>query len=188
VRVGVGVILNRYWVGPPSPGEPWTGDVVRQFFQVIDWDDDSIDPKIRSWHGAGAVQVRVEDAVRHRANMLRWLILWRNGGIWADHDVIPLRPWDDLLVGSFIGGYAAGKPNSAVVYLTPGHPVAAAMLGLIAAAPPSTTARCLDVSGDGRVASGAVPALRVEPFLFDRRGTVVGAPWAVHQYRTSQGR
>lgn len=92
----------------------------------------------------------------HTANVLRWALLLEHGGVWLDHDVIPLvdvaaipRPWCAVLGGEFV---------SCAIGLDQGDPLAGAMLaaGVKAGSlEPGTQAAM--ASGDGLLNGWAPP-------------------------------
>jgi len=60
-----------------------------------------------------------------RADVLRYELLWRYGGVYVDADMEPLRPLDELLDGDdfFIGELKPGRINNAVIGAAAGHPI-----------------------------------------------------------------
>lgn len=179
-------MIHRYWAagspGPP-PADPWLGAVIANLHpgQVVrDWTDDTIPGRLR--HRLDADPLTADP--RHRANVARWWLLARHGGIWLDHDVIPLRPLPD-------GAWTARLDQrcGCAVRVPLGHELPSAMLDAIEAAPRTERSRPVDVSGDRllhRVAAGYL-GLGSHPLPFDAAGRpVIGAtPWAVHLWSTS---
>src|SRR4051794_38868686 len=78
--------IHRYWDGPPQAEHQWTARVVTSLHPgaaLTDWTPEGLPPDVRVLTGSGDV--------RHDANMVRYALLSQFGGLWLDHDVIPLR-------------------------------------------------------------------------------------------------
>lgn len=70
--------------------------------------------------------------VVQKADLLRYVVLHRYGGVYADMDTEPLKPFDSLIEGAdFVGGYEASGHASicnAIIAATPQHPITTAIL------------------------------------------------------------
>jgi len=128
-------ILHRIWLDDPMPaefagyGERWQ-ELHPDWF-MFEWRDSAELPPLRNQDLFDAARdVCPNDWKRFQADLLRLELLWRYGGVYADTDVEPLRPFDDLLDG--VEAFAAWSPNrgaggrrlltQAVLGATVGHP------------------------------------------------------------------
>ncbi len=178
-------LIHRYWTGDrPPPAEPWLHQVIARLHPgdpVRDWVDATLPPGL-------VARLDVDPLAadpRHRANVARWWLLRRYGGIWLDHDVIPLRPLPRGVWTASLGRTRTG----CAIRVPVGHGLPEAMLDAIDARPTSRSARPVDVSGDHllqRVAAGW-PDVAALGLPFDAVGAPmpVGFPWAVHLWATS---
>lgn len=129
-------ILHRIWLWPPGPPMPETfigyGDEWRRLhpeWEVKDWTSFDDLPQLRNQDMFNrAHQMFPKDVYRFQADLLRLELLWLYGGVYADTDVEPLKPFDPLLEGRT--AFAAWSPNlyhgrqvvtQAVIASTPGH-------------------------------------------------------------------
>jgi mannosyltransferase OCH1-like enzyme len=178
-------VIHRYWHGDQAPpAEPWLRSVLRQLHPrvpVKDWTDDTLAADLFDRLADDPLGVNP----RHRSNVARWWLLHRFGGIWLDHDVIPLRP---LPAGTWTAALRISRTGCAVA-LPAGHPLAEAMLEAIATSPRTAGSQAVNVSGDRLLEAVAHrwPDLAMHPLPFDAVGApVAGAePWAVHLWSTS---
>lgn len=179
------MILHRYWHGNDNPpAEPWLHQVLTNLhpdLQVRDWTDRDLPPALAS---RLAVDPLGADP-RHRANVARWWLLDAYGGVWLDHDVIPLRP---LPQGAWTAALDTTR-TACAVRLPQGHGLPRAMLDAIDATPRDAASTTVDTSGDHllqRVAAGW-PAVDTLPLPFDALGHPIPgiASWAVHLWTTS---
>jgi hypothetical protein len=154
------VEFHRYWHGPlDPPAEPWLGNVLRNFGTLNDWTDDTLPADIK---GFADEQAWRSDDPRHRANCVRWMLLDSLGGIWIDHDVVPLGelptgPWTATL---------GGLRTSAAVSLPAGHELSRAMIDRIS----SST-----VEGDAPYISGDQILARMPDFNLGKVEVMYGA-------------
>ena len=96
------VLIHRYWTGPTSPPcEPFLGSCLKSLnpdAEITDWNDDTLPPTYHKYFNDA--QVCPSDVYKHRANIVRLLLLHDFGGAWYDYDIIPLLPVSALPVPS----------------------------------------------------------------------------------------
>ena len=115
--------IHRIWLGGPMPdeyrafGEKW--QALHPEWDVIDWGEDDL----------GWLENRPEfDAAEHfavKADVARYEIVLREGGLYVDVDFEPLRRFDDILeqASLVVGEELPGQLNNALFAATPGHPL-----------------------------------------------------------------
>lgn len=128
-------ILHQMWVGPPMP--PEMAEWRQKWLELHPgwehhlWTDETLPPLInRSLYDA-APQLAPVGTGQFRADIARYELLWRYGGVWADLDSEPLRPIDPLLEDctAFAGWEEPGVwVNNAVMGAEPGHSLIAALI------------------------------------------------------------
>jgi hypothetical protein len=70
-------------------------------------------PELIERANASIERVLLPDRVRHISNVVRWALLLEHGGMWADADVIPLKPYGSYeTFGQFMD---ASQPWSAAI-------------------------------------------------------------------------
>lgn len=183
-------MIHRYWSGPLPATEPWVGNVVRKLhphMPVFDWTDRKLPRQIVAFADDTAGQVGEQDRLRHRANVIRWSLLYEMGGWWADHDLIPLVPFTTLPVPATA---AHGTRCTCWLAFPQHHETPAAALEAIRTTVPTGTARSVDVSGENlleRLCQDAIPRLELP---FDAGGSPIRGTkaWAVHLYATASSR
>lgn len=183
--------VHRYWTGDAIPdGEPFNGRVQRQLHdarRVFDWTDDTLPPEIADAVAARAAQVPPgAEQRRHRANIARWWLLRRYGGVWADHDVIPLVS----LLGlprPFIAAHADGTVCPSIFGLDPGDPWAEEAIAQIDAAEPAE--RSADASGGNLIDRCTPRRVQRIPLPFDNEGRRRPGSylWAIHTFASTAG-
>jgi len=123
--VSIPRILHRIWVGPdPLPDEfARYGEAWRRMHP--DWEH-------RLWteedlpHDVERREILERNRIpAERADVLRYELLWRMGGVYVDTDIEPLRPLDPLVaeLEFFTGEMKPGRINNAVIGTAPGSPV-----------------------------------------------------------------
>jgi len=138
-------IIHQFWVGPPMPA------VYREF--AAGWRRLHPGWYYRLWSEADLPPLRNQalyDDAAHlcpgfegqlRADVLRYELLHRFGGVWVDMDFEPRKPLDDLLedVSCFAAWERQDKVvNNAIMGAEAGHPFIAS---LIEALPASVLSR-----------------------------------------------
>lgn len=113
------MLIHRYWTGPDPPD----GCLL----------DDEIPGDLTAWLDERMAWVHTRP-LHHRANMVRWWLLFVHGGTWADRDILvpygglppfPFALWD---VDRFRVGVMGFPPN---------HPVPVYALDKLADPPPA---------------------------------------------------
>lgn len=181
--------IHRYWEGGETPvGGQWTVNVIRKLHPGVDlhdWTPGEVADIV-----VDESQVKAVDVVRHRSNVIRYTLLYRHGGLWLDHDFVPLA---NLFVARRDAAWTAslnGNREGSVLRFPAGHPFLAAALAEIEKAPRSQR-RSAEVSGarllDRILVPGVTSEDRVVPF--DEAGRLVrrasGPPLGVHLWVTS---
>lgn len=115
-----------------------------------------------------------------QANLARYELLNRFGGVWVDVDLEPLRPIDDLIAG--VGCFAAWETqdlwvNNAFMGSTPGHPA----VGEIVDGIPSSIA-----ANKGRRSNHCTGARYITPLLTARDDVTIFDKDLVYPYRWDQ--
>lgn len=191
-------VVHRIWLG--AGGMP---DEQRAFGEG--WARINPGWEVRLW-GDGDVEDLVSDPATYararnlseRSDVLRYEILRRFGGVYADTDVECLRPFAPLLGGvhAFAGYEAPGRLGTALVGATPGHPLA--MRAVAALAGTIGRGTYPDASGPvflTAVARGVPDLVRFPcevfyPYGHDepgRRHERFRGAWAVHHWARSWG-
>lgn len=95
-------ILHRIWVGPPIPerlasiGEQW--QEMHPTWEHRLWGDDDLDWLVnRDLYDQAETLVPADAVGQFRADVARYEILLRYGGVYVDCDFEPLRPIDGLM-------------------------------------------------------------------------------------------
>lgn len=115
-----------------------------------------------------------------QANLVRYELLWRFGGVWVDCDLEPLRPIDGLLDG--VGCFAAWETqyrwvNNAFMGAAAGHP---AMQVLVDGIPGSIAAN------RGKRSNHCTGARFITPLLTARDDVTIFDQQMVYPYRWDQ--
>jgi len=117
--------IHRVWLGREMPaeyvefGRAW--QALHPTWEVCTWGEDDLDWLVN--------RSEFDEATRFttKANIARYEIVHREGGLYVDCDFEPLRPMDELIDGAslVVGEQQAGGLNNALFAATPGHPVLA---------------------------------------------------------------
>lgn len=186
------VIVHRYWAGDEAePFGPWGTDVLRNtqsHAQIIDWTEDLLPPALIDLADACMDQVKSVDAVRHRANIIRYWLLNQYGGWWVDHDLVPLVSFESLPFPA-IAAHGNGEACGCWLAFPERHAFLARALDAITLAPPSHTARSCEVSGS-QLIDRLDPDVRRVRLWIDTDGVFNegASPWAIHAALTSARR
>ena len=123
-------IIHQIWIGPKP--RPWRlMDTFRDKhpeFQYVVWTEAEIAARGFVLENTEAFD-RMGDSWAGKADILRWEILWRYGGIYQDADSICLEPFDEELLGK--AAFAAyeneaerpGLISVGTMGFPPGHPL-----------------------------------------------------------------
>lgn len=88
--------IHRFWTGPLPTTEPYHGVVLSRLGRLHDWTDSTLPPEVVDWLDRSAEQVTEATRAQHRGNMVRWWALRLHGGIWFDHDALPVVRLEEL--------------------------------------------------------------------------------------------
>lgn len=143
--------VHRYWTGRPHPLADFTNHALMAMAPgyVINWNDATLPAECLEEVAQAEGKVRPEDAIRHRCNVIRWWLLHNYGGYTVHHDVILLKPLDDLPY-PMTAAHFASRCTSVLAY-PHGHPIPLRMLEEIRRAPLSDTASSPEVSGEAKL-------------------------------------
>jgi hypothetical protein len=188
-------LVHRYWTGGPPPD--YVGDFeaawrrLHPAWDVHTWGDRELPSKVVAWLDGLESFVRPPDIPRHRANAVRYWLLWRHGGIWADCDLEPLRSLEPLLDGRVFTATLSGRLEGAVI----GGPPRAAFFGDLVSglSPPGRMGGSVEVSGMGyldEVGSRHPGVRRCRPSMFFTHAAsgrpLPGDHWAQHLWASSR--
>jgi mannosyltransferase OCH1-like enzyme len=123
--------FHQAWIGPaerPAWADAWTARwrELHPAWELIEWRfDGTWSGTDRAWDRSGLLARASACRPQQAANIVRLELLDRFGGVWLDHDMEPLRPIDELLVGAEAAAapfrFAPGVNNSFMA-ASPGHP------------------------------------------------------------------
>jgi inositol phosphorylceramide mannosyltransferase catalytic subunit len=193
-------IIHHVWVGPnPLPTSAATFMASWKRLHP-GWD-------VRLWTDANLPPLPNESLYRQttiqaqKADLLRYELLLRFGGIYVDIDFECLRCLEPLLDGVeyLYGDQLPGEPNIALLGSTPGHPFARRCIERLPERWPWRRGQILEETGPSflrRTILGYLGALRLSPFADPRSGRVAGNrlesegasplwalhPWVVYPY------
>lgn len=163
-------MIHRAWEGKPPVWVEWTETAVRSTHRGIRVDTARLCPML-----PGSTPAR-------RSNIHRLEVLWLEGGLWLDCDVVPLVNLLELHDEPWMG-YQNGKLRSGVSFFPEGgHPLVAEALERATADPDTVIADHIAACDT----TGVRPEPRVLPH--DSRGRwVIGdlTPLAVHLWLSS---
>lgn len=178
-------MIHRFWIGPPHPRATWTGTVIDTTCAGTrrDWTPDTL---------PASIDVPDDPDPRHVANVVRYQLLHEFGGLWLDHDVIPLTNLCRAR-GPWVAGMGPHRSACVMWFPEPGHPLLAA---LVDDAMLTTTGLSRDRSGD-RLLGRLLPryhdvGVNEAVLPYDSVGRRVrrlhGQPEAIHLWETSSER
>lgn len=155
--------------------------------EVADWTDETLPADVADWLAGHDHLVPDIDRLRHRANLLRWLLLAFHGGTWLDTDVTVTGRLDDL--GDTWTAALIDQPTCCAMAYPAGHPVPVAMINHIATAAPGNNSPA--VSGDHIYRRLCPSSITRVPLPYDarRRRLARGKPGPIdHHWRTTRAR
>jgi hypothetical protein len=168
------MMIHRFWTGPPRAEHHWIDKVVRRahpHIQVKDWTLDEI-----------PMLLDPDTNPVHLSNVVRYWALHEHGGLWLDHDIIPLRS----LTGAPRAWTAAMgnlREGSVMWFPQPGHPMLAELLEVSQSRP------ALPGAPDLREVGQRYPTVgyeqRVLPLNAIGQRTAITEVWAVHLWSTT---
>lgn len=176
--------IHRYWNGDPDPAAGWTATAISATCRgtLTEWDLGAL---------IGAGLLAADEATgdhRHVANIARYALLHRYGGLWLDHDLVPLGDLTAEL-DPWVAGVGSRPEGFAMWFPEPGHPALAAILDEL---------RTMPGDGPAPARSGAQVlaahvarhqvAVRPDLAPLDSTGRVSyrGRPLAIHLWATSR--
>lgn len=111
-------LIHRFWIGDhPHPHSEWTAKALTVFHpeaSIMEWDVSSAQDQLD-------LTLDAFDDPRHLSNIVRYTALWMFGGLWVDHDVIPLARLDHP---SPYSAAVHGQREGAVLWFpSPAHPM-----------------------------------------------------------------
>lgn len=172
--------VHRFWWGEAPLPHPIIDRYVSSLFQTLDWSFDNLPYDVQELAGTTGEHVDPSDLPRHYANVARIFILLEHGGVYLDHDIIPLTNFDHLPL-PFIGSY--GGVHRAVWPGVMGFPAHHPMLVAARDSLRDVGARrgLLDVSGSNLLADLLTDDVTLRPLACDATGQpLVGEPFAFH--------
>lgn len=181
-------MIHRLWLGPDLPPlEPFVGRVIRALHPGWDLEDhESVPLEV-------AHLLDRADGPRHASNVARYWLLWQQGGLWLDHDVVPLRDLRPALGDRpLVAGWQHLREGCVMWFPKPRHPALSELISEVAVQP-ANAGHSVGVSGArllGRVLRNH-PDVGFDPRLagFDSAGRPVCTdPWVVHLWATSAAR
>lgn len=128
-------IVHRLWLGDPEP--EWSRRLAntwsRPGWEIRLWTDANV-PSLFPLRNQAIFDAAEEIAPNHvgqlRADVLRYELLWRFGGVWVDADLESLRPLGSLLEG--VECFAAREDEhwigNTILGAVPGHPFLGALI------------------------------------------------------------
>jgi FkbM family methyltransferase len=115
-------VLHRVWLGAPMAeafwqyGERW--EELHPGWRFVTWSEKDL-AFLRN-----RAEFEAAEELSQKSNIARYEILLREGGVYADCDLEPLRNIEPLLIGAslVVGEEQPGRLNNAFVAAIPGHP------------------------------------------------------------------
>lgn len=185
-------MIHRFWMGEPHPMAGFTRQAITSLMrEPVEWDIDKVSSLLEGIIGKRKLDALLaEEDRRHISNVVRYSVLYKFGGLWLDHDVLPLR---DLRYSSaYTAGFAQpiySREGCVMWFPEPRHPMLWDLISAAAADQPHT--KSVDRSGANQLTSIGFyhPEVRVEPHVlpFDSTGRWMHRrdPAAVHLWDSS---
>lgn len=117
--------IHRFWTSDSPPPYPILDKYVSLSYDARDWTFDNLPLDIRDIINMSTKYLTdSQDAVRHCSNVARLYILFNHGGIYIDHDILPLVNLEQI-TQPFVGSSGATHPTawSCLLGFQPEHPV-----------------------------------------------------------------
>lgn len=118
------MLIHRFWSGPGHPHAAWTADALAAFHAeatLVEWDVPSAEQQL-------GLTLDASDDPRHLSNVVRYAALLVHGGLWVDHDVIPLARLDHPR--PYTAAIRWHREGAVMWFPTPGHPMLADLLAV----------------------------------------------------------
>lgn len=172
-------MIHRFWCGDNPTPYPIIDRYVESMFPTVDWTLDTIPSYAHDLISSTSHLVSDEDFNRHAANIARLAILHENGGVYLDHDIIPLCDIVNLprpFIGSY-GGVHTMVANG-VMGFDAGHELLKFCLDAI---PDSRPGPVPQVSGSWLIADHFTADVTLINMACDMAGQPLpGEPFAFH--------
>lgn len=171
--------VHRFWHGDAPLPYPIIDNYVARSYQTIDWTLNNLPFDIQAL-AVESGQYVGDDVVRHYSNVARLYVLHVHGGIYLDHDIIPLVNLEHVpmpFAGSYGGIHAAIWPG--IMGFPPEHPMIAEALNRLADV--DTPGSALTVSGFYMLRDCLTPDVNLHSLSCDSTGLPIpGPPFAFH--------
>lgn len=145
------MLIHRYWSEPPyRPSHTFITRTLRQLHpaaELQDWTDVTLPKEALELADRTAAQVHPAYYYRHRSNVISWWLLMTFGGWWADHDLVPITPFSEL-PSPATAAHRGGQRCTSWRAFPKGHPLPAAAVAQVLAAPDNPSAISSEVSGE----------------------------------------
>lgn len=172
--------VHRFWHGNSPPPYPVIDRYVAKSYQTLDWSFDNLPWLVQSLAKESAERVELVDIPRHYANVARICILLEHGGVYLDHDIIPLTNLETLpgpFIGSYGGIHRAVWPG--VMSFPADHPML--LDALCHLYEPGEREGLLEVSGSQLLADCLTDDVTLRTLSCDSTGfPIPGDPFAFH--------
>jgi hypothetical protein len=158
---------------------------------LVDHDDDAELGEWADWFAPLALE---RDMPRHRANVIRYRLLFEQGGIWLDHDVRVLASLEPLRRGPRVAAVGT-QPEGSMMAMPAYHPFlwdllvrVGGMVGQVDAgtAPQRSGGRLLRDVWPGHCGTVSLDRSTI-PYDAAGRSNFVGVPLAEHRWSTTPG-
>lgn len=182
-------------MGESHPMESFTHQAITSLMgRPLEWDIDKVAPLLEGIIGKRKLDILLaEQDRRHISNVVRYAVLYKLGGLWLDHDVLPLR---ELRFGSaYTAGFAQpiySREGCVMWFPEPHHQMLSDLISVLVLDNPRS-------NDPSKARSGAemltrigfhYPDVRVEPHVlpFDSTGRWMHRrdPAAVHLWDSSR--
>lgn len=177
--------IHRFWTGPENDLFLWTEQTLKSLHPGV---------KIKTWtsgeYDVELGQVQTSDMVRHESNVIRYKALYDFGGIWLDHDVVPLCNLFNETQPNTTAGYGRQR-EGCFLRFDKGNTELKSLIDTIETEPLNEFGKSTHVSG-AKALSRINEKVLIEPRVIpiDSFGNWIGKdkPIAVHLWATSRKR